>query len=119
MRVLANFVAFKWIKTNKLSGGKLDLIMPDSVHDRSGQGRMGNRYTCEALACGPKATQVKPGDRFLLHEYGKVDQGDPWKEDEVMFVEEQEIIALLDSDADITILAKPITDKMMDEYEDL
>jgi len=117
-RVLHDLVAFKWVKVNKMANSALDIILPDNITDKGGQGRMGHRYTCEALAVGPKVTQIKPGDRFLLHEYDKVDQGTPWDEDDVMFCEEGVIPCTLPKEYSGMIPAKVITDKMMDEYED-
>lgn len=117
-RVLHNLVAFRWIKVDRLKGKALDIYLPDNIVDRGGQGRLGHRYTCEALAVGPDTHEIKPGDRFLLHEYDKVDQGTPWSEDHVMFVEEPVVSILLDKNAETMVPAKEITDKMMDEYED-
>jgi len=119
-RILHDYVAFKWIKLDKFKTKGLDsgIIIPETIHDRGGEGRLGHRYTCEVLGVGPKVQGIKPGDRFLLHEYDKVDQGDPWKEDHVMFCESKVIPCLLPDDTEAFVIAKQITDKMMDEYED-
>ena len=79
---------------------------------------MGHRYTCEALAIGPKVKTIKPGDRFLLHEYDKVDQGTAWDHESVMFCEEGTINVMLGKDDELMVPAREITDKMMDKYED-
>lgn len=118
VRILRDLVAFKWIKVNKIKAKGLDIYLPDDIIDKGGQGRMGHRYTCEVLLTGPKVTQVKPGDRFLIHEYDKLDQSTPWSEQDVMFCEEGVIPCLLDKETEFMIPAKQITDKMMDKYED-
>lgn len=118
IKMLHDLVAFKWIKADKYQSETLKLYMPDNIHDGDGVDRMGHRYTCEVLATGPKVTQVKTGDRFLLHEYDKVDQGTSWSKEDVMFCEEKTISCLVGKDDKIMIQAKQITDKMMDEYED-
>lgn len=117
-KVLHDIVAFKWIKVVTYKSKYLDLFIPDSYSAGGGEGRMGHRYTCEVLAIGPKIMQVKTGDRFLLHEYDKIDQSTPWNEQDIMFCEEKSISLLLNKEAEITIRAKNITDKMMNQYED-
>jgi hypothetical protein len=115
-RVLRNLVAFKWLKPEKFSG--TDFFVPDNIHDGGGEGRLGHRYTCEALAIGPEVKQIKPGDKFILHEYDKVDQGTPWVEDEVLFVEERVVKVLYTGEGNIFGGAKEITQDMMDKFED-
>lgn len=115
-RVLHNLVAFQWLVPEKFSG--TNFFIPDDIHDGGGQGRLGHRYTCKALAVGPDVKLIKPGDHFLLHEYDKVDQGAPWKSDEVLFVEERVIKVKILSDKNIFGPAKEITDEMMEKYED-
>lgn len=117
-RPLKDLVAFKWIKVDKLKTKHLELYLPDDIHDGGGEGRLGHKYTCEAIAVGPDAKTIKPGDWFLLHEYDKVDQGTPWDHDEVMFVEERVVRVLLPDKAKIFIPAEGITEAMMDKYED-
>ena len=117
-RVLHNFVAFKWIKVDEIKTKYLDIVLPANIVDRGGQGRMGHKYTCEVLAIGPKVTDIKPGDRFLLHEYDKVDQSTTWDKDSVMFCEDNVVTAILPKSFETMIIAKEITDKMMDKYED-
>ena len=116
-RVLNDLIAFKWIKVNTMGNKKFNFIIPDSIHDGGGEGRLGHHYTCEALSVGPKVTVIKPGDRFVIHEYDKVDQSTPWKEDDVMFCEEKIIKLKADKNSEIFIKGKEITDKMADEYE--
>jgi hypothetical protein len=117
--MLGNIIAFKWIKVDKLRYKSLDIYLPENLTNNAGQGRLGHKYTCEALAVGPKVHQVKPGDRFMLHEYDKLIQSDQWDETDVMFCEEIAIHYLVPKDTEDMIVAKEITDKMMDEYEDL
>ena len=117
-QVLHDLVAFKWIKTDKIKTKSLDIYLPDDIVDKGGQGRLGHRYTCEVLAVGPKVTELKPGERFLIHEYDKLDQGTPWAEDEVMFCEEGVVGCKLPKGFEYIKPALPITDKMMDKYED-
>ena len=116
-RVLHDIVAFKWIKTDKLHIKSL-ICLPDSIVEKGGQGRMGNRYTCVALSIGPNVTQIKPGDWFLIHEYDKLDQETIWDENDIMFCEEGVIPCILPEGMNLMIPAKMITDEMMDEYED-
>jgi co-chaperonin GroES (HSP10) len=114
IRPLHDIVAFKWIKPPTTKGG---IVMPDSVYSWSDQ-RMGHKYTCEAIVCGPECHEIKPGDRFILHEYGKVDQKEKWNEDDLMFCHEGEIEVKVDKDYADTILAGEITQAMEDHYRD-
>lgn len=117
-RLLRDLVAYKWLKVDKAASTST-IILPDSLHDGDGMDRMGNKYVCEALAVGPDVHTIKPGDKFLLHEYDKVDQGTKWKAEDVMFAEEKAISIMLDKDTvPFMVPAKHITDKMVDEYED-
>lgn len=121
-RVLRDLVAYKWLKVDSVYNNNL-IVIPDSVNEAVNEGgmeeRMGNKYTCEVIAIGPDVKSVKPGDRFLLHEYDKVEQAEKWNEDNVMFTEELSIKIKLDKDVKPFVsVAKPITDKMMNEYED-
>lgn len=119
IRVLHNLIAYKWIKLEKLGSEKLNLYLPDNINDNSGQGRMGHRYTCEVIAIGLDVHTLKVGDRFLLHEYDKLETAVPWNVEDVMFAEEDVIsILFLENAKPFTILAKHITDKMMNEFED-
>lgn len=118
LKPLRDIVAYKWLKVDKLKQSG-SIILPDTIHDGSGLDRMGNKYTCEVLAVGPDCNALKVGDRFLLHEYDKADQGVKWDAEEIMFVEEKAISIKLDKDAEpFMVQAKTITDKMVDEYED-
>ena len=114
--ILKDFVAFKWIKDNKLGNSKL--IMPDKLFDRGGEGRLGNVYTAKVLCIGKDVRCLKPGNRFLIHEYDKLNQGDPWNKDEVMFCRDVVAQVLLPGKITITSMSREITDKMMDKYED-
>ena len=118
LKPLRDLVAYKWLKVDKLKESG-SIIIPDTIHDGAGLDRMGNKYTCEVLAVGPDVTQLKVGDKFLLHEYDKTDQGTKWEADDVMFVEEKAIAIKLDKDVEpFMVKAKDITDKMVEEYED-
>lgn len=111
-------VAYKWMRVDKLNESS-HIIIPDTMHDGTGLDRMGNKYTCEVLAVGPDCNTLKIGDRFLLHEYDKADQGVKWDDKEVMFVEEKAVAIMLDETAEpFMVPAKTITDKMVDEYEE-
>lgn len=118
IKPLRDIVAYKWLKVDKPSA-KSSIILPETMHDGEGMDRMGHKYVCEVLAIGPDVKSLTVGDRFLLHEYDKVDQGTKWKADDVMFVEEKVISIMLDRDAEpFMVPAKFITDKMVEEYED-
>jgi len=114
IKVLHDIVFFKWIKDNKWG----TLIMPDKVFDEGGEGRLGNMYTAEVIAVGVDTRYVKLGTRFIIHEYDKLDQGDTWNEDTVLFCKEGVIKAIIPTKENVTVIAKKITDKMMDQYED-
>lgn len=117
-KILHDLVAYKWVKVDGSSKKSL-IILPDSINDGGGEGRMGNRYTAEVLAIGPDCHAMKAGDRFLLHEYDKTETAVPWNVEDVMFVKEGAISIKLEKGAEpFMIPAKKITDKMMDEYED-
>lgn len=111
IRVLHNIVAFKWIKTEKVG----NFFVPDNIHGFNDQ-RLGHKYVCEAIACGPDAHDINPGDRFFLHEYGKLEQEKPWNKDDVMFCEAVEIHALLDKNFEGMMMAEPITEAMENYY---
>jgi len=118
LKPLRDMVAYKWLKVDRATGTS-SIILPDSLHDGDGMDRMGNKYVCEVLAIGPEVNTLKVGDRFLLHEYDKADQGDKWNVEHLMFVEEKAIAIMLDKDVEpFMVQAKHITDKMIDEYED-
>lgn len=115
---LHNLIAYKWLKIDRVSKKSL-IILLDSINDGGGEGRMGNKYTCEAIAIGPDVKIIKPGDKFILHEYDKVDQRTPWNVEDIMFAEESVISLLLEEGADpFMSQAKPITNKMMEDYEE-
>ena len=118
LKPLRDIVAYKWLKVDKATGTST-IILPDSLNDGDGMDRMGNKYTCEVLAIGPKVNTLKVGDRFLLHEYDKVEQGEKWNHEHVMFVEEKAVAVMLEKDTKpFMVPAKKITQKMQDEYED-
>lgn len=115
IKVLHNLVGFKWLKTTKTSKKSL-IELPDSVMDTS-QSRLGNKYLCQAIAVGPKVTEIISGDRFYLHEYSKSDQGTPWDDSEIMFCEEKDILFKVDRDHEGFSLAGAITKDLEDHYE--
>jgi hypothetical protein len=118
LKPLRDLVAYKWLKVDKFKADS-PIIIPDSIHEGGGEGRLGHRYTCEVLAIGPEVKSLKIGDKFLLHEYDKVETAVPWNEEDVMFAKEEAISILLNKDADALVVpAKRITQKMADEYED-
>jgi len=118
LKPLRDLVAYKWLRVDKLTETG-HIIIPDSIHEGAGLDRMGNKYTCEVLAIGPDCKTLTVGDRFLLHEYDKTDQGVEWDVAEVMFVEEKAVALMMDRNAEpIMVPAKVITDKMVEEYEE-
>lgn len=112
-------VAFRWLKPKKHTG---HIIVPDTVENARyeyNDQRLGHKYVGEVLLCGPKTTGIKPGDIFVIHEYNKVDQGTPWKEEDVLFCEDKDIIALIignKENKDITTFSKEITQEMEDHF---
>ena len=114
IKVLHNLVAFKWLKLEK-TNEKSAIIIPETAQDGN-EARLGHKYLCEAIAIGNEVYTVKPGDRFLLHEYGKVDQGSNWNSDDVLFCEEPQIIAVVDKDFSSFTLAKNITKDMEEHF---
>ena len=116
-KVLNNLIAFKWHKIDRVSETKSGIVLPETIHEGDDT-RLGHKYTCEALAVGPDVKSIKVGDYFLLHEYGKIDQGDPWDPENVMFVEEKEVQILLTDKQKIFVPAADITEAMMDHYDD-
>jgi hypothetical protein len=54
------------------------------------------------LAIGPLVTQIKPGDMFVIHEYDKINQGEGWAEDELLFCREGKILYIPDSLTEVT-----------------
>ena len=118
VKPLGDLVAFKWIKVDKIKAGKLELYLPENIHDGGGTGRLGHKYTCKALATGPDTINIKTGDWFFLHEYDKEDQGTSWDHEDVMFVKESVVRILLPDKQKIFNPATKITEAMMDKYED-
>ena len=116
IKPLGDLVAFKWLRPETFT--KSGLYIPENIHEGGGQGRLGHRYSCEVIAIGPKVHGLKPGERFLLHEYDKEDQATPWNENDIMFVKEMAVKIKYTGKGTYFDPAKEITDKMMDEYED-
>jgi hypothetical protein len=113
-RAIKDIVAFKWVKPKDKI--KSDFIfIPDTVkeapYEYSDQ-RLGNKYTCQAISCGPECTEIKPGDFFILHEFNSIGQEGKWQEDNVFFCYEKNITATIPEGADLTTFASPITEDM-------
>ena len=85
---LRDLVALKWIPPRKTKSG---ILIPESYF--SFGLRLGQLYVCEVLAIGPKAHDIKPKDKVLLHEYSLKDFPGTWKEDEIYFTEFKNIKA--------------------------
>lgn len=118
LQPLRDLVGYRWLKVDGTSEKSL-IILPDSINDGGGEGRMGNKYSCEVLSIGPEVHTVKVGDRFVLHEYDKVDQTTPWNVEDIMFCGEGVIKIMLDKDAPAFVSkASVITDKMIEDYEE-
>ena len=115
IKPLHDIVAFKWIKSESRS--KSGIVLPEKIYGWDDQ-RLGHKYVCEALACGPECHSIKTGDRFILHEYGKINQKEKWSEEDVMFCHEAEIQISVDKDFTDTIFAGEITQDMEDFYRD-
>jgi hypothetical protein len=117
LKPLRDLVAFKWIKIDRIKTS--NIVIPETIYKNEANARLGNYYTCEVLAIGPKVTSVKPGDYFMLHEYNKIDTATSWKDDEILFCEEKHISFLLMDKQGRVSWAPEITEKMEEEYENL
>ena len=118
LKPLRNLVAYKWLKVDKLVESAC-IIIPNSINEGGGEGRMGNKYTCEVLAIGADVNILKIGDRFLMHEYNKIETAVPWNVNDIMFIEEYNIIGILkDKVENFMVPAEKITNKLMNEYEE-
>jgi len=100
LTALEDVVGFKWVKDPKKTSITGFEVVDNRYED--GGNRMGNYYTCQAIAVGNKVTKLKVGDLFLLPEYDKIDQGTNWNEDVLLFCRESKILALLDKHVEIT-----------------
>jgi co-chaperonin GroES (HSP10) len=114
IKPLQDIVAFKWIKGK--SQTKSGLIIPELIYDQSKEGRMGHKFTCEVIAVGPDCKYFKPKERFVLHEYNKIDQGIPWEEEDIMFCHEKYIAIKVSNNYNNTELAEPITEDLIKHY---
>jgi len=90
-------VAFTWIKPrNKL------LVLPSTIYGlapQEGQSdgmRVGRWYIGKLVAIGPEVDFLKVGDMILINEYGVRSYSGEWKEDELYFAYEKEVIGTLD-----------------------
>lgn len=84
---LRDLIAFIWLKPKKL---KFGLILPDTIYNTGY--RMGRFSIGKVFAVGPKAWQIKKGDRILVHEYGMIGEKG-FKENFIYFIEEKEVFA--------------------------
>ena len=91
LRVLKDFVAFTWVK-HKL---KSQIIIPDSHYAKGLE--VGKFYVGKVLAIGPKVWQVKCKDKILIQEYGIKDYRGEWKEEEIYFIEDNYIKAIVNN----------------------
>ncbi|MBU2007484.1 MAG: hypothetical protein KKF08_19110 [Gammaproteobacteria bacterium] len=114
-KAVNDVVAFKWIKSEVTSTSS-GIVIPDTIHGFNDQ-RLGHKYVCEAMSCGPKCNSIKPGNRFLLHEYGKIDQGTQWNVEHVMFCHEKDIQVLLPNNYEGMTLASEITEAMESHFK--
>jgi hypothetical protein len=114
-KTVHDIVAFKWIKSS-LTSKNSSIFIPETIHGFNDQ-RLGHKYVCKAISCGPDCASVKNGDRFFLHEYSKIDQGDKWDEESVMFCHEKEIKCLVPKDFNGMSIASEITEDMEDHYK--
>jgi hypothetical protein len=117
-KVLWDIVAFKWLKDKqpcKIEGFQLDEGRYDSNMDR-----MGNIYTCEVIATGPKVSKVKPGDLIIIHEYDKINQGEGWDDQELLFCREDRILCIPDEVTEVTNRERELTaeeeQQVVDEF---
>ena len=83
LKPLRSLVAFKW-QPPKL---KSEILIPDIYYNLGLQ--LGKFFIGEVLAVGPEVSQLKKGDKFIVHEYGIKDFRGKWKEDEIYFIEEE------------------------------
>lgn len=105
--VLWDIVAFKWLKNKRPSS--IEGFKYNDDRYESNMDRMGNLYTCEVLAVGPKTSQVKQGDLFVIHEYDKINQGEGWDENEVLFCRENQILCIPDQMTEVTERERELT----------
>ena len=84
IKPLRDLVALEWLPSRQTKTG---ILIPDSYYDFGL--KLGKLFLCRVLAKGPKAREVKVGDRILIHEYGIIDFPGGWKEGEIYFTEEK------------------------------
>lgn len=109
IRPLRDLLCFKW-KPPKLKSG---FILPQNFYDLKLQ--FGKFYIGEVLAIGPKVTQLKTGNNFLIHEYGIKDFRGTWRENEIYFVEEENCSAKMSNFKGI--IERPISKKEVERIE--
>lgn len=85
MKVLDNIVSFKWIRPEDSN----HLLMSDEFYKV--ELRPFKIYQGEAIEVGTSVKFIKPGDRFLIEEYGIENFNGSWKENEIYFTKESEI----------------------------
>lgn len=89
LHVLDDLVAFKWIKPSL----KSKILIPDAHYDLGLQ--LGKFYIGKVLSVGPKVKTLKFKDNILVAEYGLKDFRGTWNEEEIYFIEEKFIKAII------------------------
>lgn len=84
LKPLRDLVALQWLPSKKTRSG---ILVPDTYYDFGL--KLGKMYLCKILAVGPEVTQLKIGDKILIHEYGILSFPGTWKEGVIYFTEEK------------------------------
>ena len=88
LRPLRDLVAVQWLPSKKT---KFGILVPVTFYDFGL--KLGKMYLCRVIAIGRKVTQLKVGDKVLIHEYGILAFPGSWKEGQIYFLEEENIKA--------------------------
>lgn len=89
IKVSGDLVAFIWIKPKLKSG----ILIPNKYYNLGLQ--LGKHYLGKVIAIGSKVKQLKLEDTILVAEYGIKDFRGGWKENEIYFIEEHFIKAIV------------------------
>lgn len=90
LQPLRDIVAFKWIFPKATKSG---IVLPDTVANlRLKEGRF---YFGKVLKVGPKVQQTKIGDIIFFHEYATTPFEGTYKEEEVYFIKEKDILGII------------------------
>ena len=111
IRPMRDLIAFKWIPPKLKSG----ILLPQTFYDLKLQ--FGKFYVGKVLAIGPKVTQLRMDNHFLIHEYGIKDFRGGWKENEIYFIEERNCNAKISGFEGI--IERPISKKEVERIEKL